>query len=194
MGNHGIGELFFLRAYRYSQSIRGNTKIYWVENILGGLPTPIYLLTRQVENNTQSIMWPSQPPNFNIIWKLSNFAPKCLTRSRPFTMQHLIDTLQLVLASITIERIRDICQSMPWRVRAVIGTMDYPIKHSVMWLGIGCIMSSLCSNYKRICQVCWVMQHIYSQTFHRIFSILAGDNILCPTGVFLHACDGMITR
>ena len=145
VGYHGVGELVVLEqnvtAAAYIETLRENLHNS-VENIFGDRNHPIIFQHDNApahtaratvawldQNDVQTIQWPAQSPDLNLIENLWDTLGRAVIRARPATRIQLIQELHRAWNSLTPAMVRNLFDSMPRRVRAVIRSRGYPTKY-----------------------------------------------------------------
>jgi hypothetical protein len=145
VGRHGMGELVVLEenvtAAAYIRTLEQHL-FTSVENIFGdpqhhiifqhdNAPAHTARATQQwlEQHEVQTIQWPAQSPDLNIIENLWDTLTRAVTKARPATRVELIQTLHRAWNSITPEHVGRLYDSLPRRVRGVIRSRGYPTKY-----------------------------------------------------------------
>ena len=81
------------------------------------------------EQDIRRMMWPAQSPDANIIENVWNDMSKLVANDRPTSRQTLIDSVFRAWASIRPERIRQLYESLPRRMAAMIRSRGYATKY-----------------------------------------------------------------
>ena len=80
-------------------------------------------------NNIQTIQWPAQSPDLNVIENLWDNVGRVVTRERPATRVELINVLHRAWNSIRPDTVARLFDSLPRRVRAVVRSRGYPTRY-----------------------------------------------------------------
>ena len=81
------------------------------------------------EQDIRRMMWPAQSPDANIIENVWNDMSKLVANDRPTSRQTLFDSVFRAWASIRPERIRQLYESLPRRMAAMIRSRGYATKY-----------------------------------------------------------------
>lgn len=142
---HGVGELVVVdgnvNQQVYINILAENLK-QSIANTFGDENMPFFFQhdnapahkARSVErwlddNGIQTIQWPAQSPDINIIENLWDDIGKAVQRDRPSSRQELIASIFRAWENITPLTIERLYQSLPRRIRAVIRAHGYPTKY-----------------------------------------------------------------
>ncbi len=145
IGRHGVGELVVLTenvtAAAYIRTLEANL-LNSVENIFGhrehrfifqhdNAPAHTARATQAwlEANNIQTIQWPAQSPDLNVIENLWDNVGRVVTRERPATRVELINVLHRAWNSIRPDTVARLFDSLPRRVRAVVRSRGYPTRY-----------------------------------------------------------------
>ena len=142
---HGVGELVVINGNINKQvyiNVLDENLLQSMENTFGDRHTPFIFQhdnapvhkARNVERwldqqEIQTIQWPAQSPDLNLIDNLWDHVKKQVQNDRPQNRDELITSIFRSWGDITPNTIRTLYQSMPRRVGAVIRARGYPTKY-----------------------------------------------------------------
>ncbi len=142
---HGVGELVVVDGTLKLQdyiAILDDNLLQSVENTFGHRQTPFVFQqdnapvhkARNVEvwleqQGIQTIQWPAQSPDLNLIENLWDSVKKSVDKANPQNRNQLIQAIFRAWGDITPGVLRTLYGSMPRRVRAVIRSRGYPTKY-----------------------------------------------------------------